>query len=374
MTANAYYIHPIIALVAADYGVSAGEIGFVPALNQAALALGIFLLLPLGDRFSNRTLSVCFASGQTVGLAVMAFATQFWAFTAGSTLLGFFTITPYLLPAYVSKRVSPKELGIATATLTTGVIAGILVARAGSGVVAEYFGWRTVYFIATGLMLTITLALPFLMEPPGSDKRATHPYPALLASTLALLKSHPSVILSGSVQGLSFGIFLAVWLGLGLHLTSPVMGYGADVVGYLAAFSILNLITTSRLGGWADRIGPRRARLYLAVVQLCGVALLYVFGHSVYLLTIPIVMMNMAGPVIDVTGRMTLLNQETEIRTRLMTLYIVMMFIGGAFSSWAGTAAFEYAGWTGSVALAFILSLMVLGLSTWDARTTAPHA
>ena len=68
------------------------------------------------------------------------------------------------------------------------------------------------------------------------------------------------------------------------------------------------------------------------------------------------------------------LNQETEIRTRLMTLYIVMMFIGGAFSSWAGTAAFEYAGWTGSVALAFILSLMVLGLSTWDARTTAPHA
>ena len=92
------------------------------------------------------------------------------------------------------------------------------------------------------------------------------------------------------------------------------------------------------------------------------------------MLTIPIVMMNMAGPVIDVTGRMTLLNQETEIRTRLMTLYIVMMFIGGAFSSWAGTAAFEYAGWTGSVALAFILSLMVLGLSTWDARTTAPHA
>jgi len=371
VTANAYYIHPIIALVAADYGVSAGEIGFVPALNQAALALGIFLLLPLGDRFSNRTLSVCFATGQTVGLAVMAFTSEFWMFTAGSTLLGFFTITPYLLPAYVSKRVSPKDLGLATATLTTGVIAGILVARAGSGIVAEYFGWRSVYFIATGLMLTITLALPFILEKPrGGDKRASHPYPALLVSTLGLLKSHPSVILSGSVQGLSFGVFLAVWLGLGLHLTSPAMGYGADVVGYLAAFSILNLVTTSRLGGWADRIGPRRARLYLATVQLCSVALLFVLGHSLYLLIIPIVMMNMAGPVIDVTGRMTLLNKAPEIRTRLMTLYIVMMFIGGAFSSWAGTAAFEHAGWTGSVALAFGLSLMVLCLSIWDVRRT----
>jgi len=369
VTANAYYIHPIIALVAEDYGVSAGEIGFVPALNQAALALGIFLLLPLGDRFSNRTLSVCFATGQTVGLAVMAFTSEFWMFTAGSTLLGFFTITPYLLPAYVSKRVSPKDLGLATATLTTGVIAGILVARAGSGIVAEYFGWRSVYYIATGLMLTITLALPFILEKPrGGDKRASHPYPALLASTLGLLKSHPSVILSGSVQGLSFGIFLAVWLGLGLHLTSPTMGYGADVVGYLAAFSVFNLVTTSRLGGWADRIGPRRARLYLSTVQLCGVALLYVFGHNLYLLIVPIIMMNMVGPVIDVTGRMTLLNQAPEIRTRLMTLYIVMMFIGGAFSSWAGTAAFERAGWSGSVALAFVLSLMVLCLSIWDVR------
>ena len=48
VTANAYYIHPIIALVAKDFGVSPSEIGLVPALNQIALALGILLLLPLG--------------------------------------------------------------------------------------------------------------------------------------------------------------------------------------------------------------------------------------------------------------------------------------------------------------------------------------
>ncbi|MEQ9519241.1 MAG: MFS transporter [Parvibaculum sp.] len=369
VTANAYYIHPIIALVAADYGVSAAEIGYVPALNQAALALGIFLLLPLGDRFSNRTLSVVFACGQTLGLAVMAFAPAFWMFTAGSTLLGFFTITPYLLPAYVSKRVEPGQLGYATAMLTTGVIAGILVARAGSGIVAEYLGWRVVYLIATSLMLCITLALPFIMERPrGGDKRATHPYPALLVSTLALLKQYPSVILSGSVQGLSFGVFLAVWLGLGLHLTSPEMGYGVDVVGYLAAFSLLNLVTTARLGAWADRMGPRRARLYLSMVQVTGVALLYVFGHSLFLLMIPIVMMNMVGPVIDVTGRMIFLKRTPEIRTRMMTLYIVMMFIGGAFSSWAGTTAYEHAGWSGSVGLAFFFAVLVFCLSAFDVR------
>ncbi|MBL4877627.1 MAG: MFS transporter, partial [Hyphomonas sp.] len=77
VTANAYYIHPIIALVAEDFGVSPSEIGLVPALNQIALALGIFLLLPLGDRFSNRRLATVFAAGQFLGLVAMALATDF---------------------------------------------------------------------------------------------------------------------------------------------------------------------------------------------------------------------------------------------------------------------------------------------------------
>ena len=65
VTANAYYIHPIIGDVATHFGVSEARIGLVPALNQLALAVGILLLLPLGDRYSNRRLTIIFASGQT---------------------------------------------------------------------------------------------------------------------------------------------------------------------------------------------------------------------------------------------------------------------------------------------------------------------
>ena len=129
VTANAYYIHPIIGDVADHFGVGHAEIGLVPALNQLALALGILLLLPLGDRFSNRTLTILFTIGQCVGLIGMTLAQSFVTFTAGSTLLGFFTIAPYLLPAYASKRVAPERLGHVTAILTAGVIFGILVAR-----------------------------------------------------------------------------------------------------------------------------------------------------------------------------------------------------------------------------------------------------
>lgn len=365
VTANAYYIHPIIALVAKDFGVSPSEIGLVPALNQIALALGILLLLPLGDRVSNRKLATIFATGQLAGLIVMAVATDFRVFVAGSTFLGFSTITPYLLPAYASKRVAPERLGQVTATLTTGVIGGILLARVGAGWVGEHLGWRTVYFIAAAVMATVTFMLPRIMdEREKSDKDAPkHNYAGLVLSVFPIIRKHPEVLLSGTIQGLGFGIFLSVWLGLGLYLTSPAMGYGADTVGYLAAVSLLNLMTTPPMGAWADRIGPRKARVYIAVLQFSAVCLLGLFGHSLWLLLIPIMMMNVVGPLIDITGRMTFLSLPPGVRTRLMTAYIVLMFVGGGMASWGATYAYEHAGWHGTTTLTLCLSGLLLTLS-----------
>lgn len=373
VTANAYYIHPIIALVAKDFGVSPSAIGLVPALNQIALAIGIFVLLPLGDRFSNRQLATVFAAGQFLGLMMMALAGSFWLFVAGSTFLGFSTITPYLLPAYASKRVEPQRLGRVTATLTTGVIAGILLARVGAGWVGEHMGWRTVYYIAAGVMLAITLLLPRIME--GREKSAAEGpaenYFSLVLSVIPIVRRHPEVVLSGIIQGLGFGIFLSVWLTLGLHLTSPEMGYGTDTVGYLAALALLNLMTTAPLGAWADRIGARKARFLISLVQFAGVCLLGVFGHSLWLLIIPLTLMNVVGPLIDVTGRMTFLSQPPGVRTRLMTAYIVLMFIGGGLASWGATFVYEQAGWDGTTRLALTLSALLVGLSFLSMRLMA---
>ena len=372
VTANAYYIHPIIAVVADDFGVSHAMIGMVPAFNQIALALGILLLLPLGDWVSNRRLTGIFVAAQFLSVAVMAFAQDYWLFVTGSTVLGFFTIAPYLLPTYVSKRVAPGDLGKATAIITTGIIAGILLARAGAGVMGQYFGWRSVYFVAAALMLAVTVVLPLIMEKRDSRTVAApgQSYFGLIASIGPIIRRNPEILLSGTIQALGFGIFLSIWMGLGLHLTSPEMGYGVDVVGYLALFAIFNLFTTPRLGAWADRVGPRRARLVVASTQLFGVALLFFFGGSLFLLMIPIVIMNVGGPLIDICNRMTFLNKAPEIRTRLMTVYIVMMFIGGGAASWAGTAAYDLAGWHGNALLALAMALCLWALCALSLRGT----
>lgn len=365
--ANAYYIHPIVTEVADHFRIGPAEIGIVPALNQVALAVGILFLLPLGDRFGNRTLVLVFSALQAACLFAMATASSFVIFTAASTVLGAMTVAPYLLPAYASKRTAPEELGRVTALLTAGILFGILYARVGAGVIAEYIGWQVVYYLACGLMLVLVFALRFLMRgkaPPAPDEPPPQPYSKLLVSLAPLVKQHPEAVLSGCIQALNFGMFIAIWLGLGLHLPSDEMGYSVDVVGYLAFTAGLSMVSTPWLGMWVDKVGPERARMLLTIVQVAAAALLLAFGNSLALLLIPIVMNTVAGPVIDVSGRMTILRLEPAIRTRLMTVYVVIMFTGGGIASTMATAAYERAGWSGNVAIAIGFALTALALST----------
>jgi len=357
--------------VADHFGVSHARIGLVPALNQLGLAIGIFLLLPLGDRYSNRRLAILFTFGQTFGLAIMTLAGSFALFTAGSTMLGFFTIAPYLLPAYASKRIAPERLGSVTALLSAGIVFGILVARLGAGVVAEYFGWRLVYWIATSLMVVVTLSMPRLVGKEEDTHADTGSYVRLLGSIYSIGRQHPEVFLSGAIQALNFGCFIALWLGIALHLTAPEMGYGTDTVGYLAALAAISVFSTPALGRWADRKGPRRARAFLSVLQLIGVALYYPLGNSIYTLLIPLALTNLVGPATDVTSRMTFLSLAPQLRTRLTTIYVIMMFIGAGIASFAGTTAFDRYGWTGTCALLTGMTLVCTSLSIFAARRFA---
>ncbi len=369
VTANAYYIHPIIGEVARDFGVGEAQIGIVPALNQLALALGIFLLLPLGDRYSNKTLCLIFVTSQAIFMLGMALAESFALFTLASTLLGFVTIAPYLIPAFASKRVAPERLGQVTALLTAGVIFGILVARVGAGVLAEEFGWRIVYWCAFALMAGVTLLLPITMRSEARpSKSPCGSYTALLKSVLTLAAQNRDMLISALIQGLNFATFTATWLALALHLTGPELGYGVDTVGYLAGIGAISILSTPRLGRLADKIGARTARVSAAAIQLFGISLLYPCGFNVWMLLVPMVLVNLVGPTIDVTGRMTFLALEPEIRTRLTTTYIVFMFLGGALGSVLGTGIYDWAGWAGTCTLLIAMSGTVLVLSLFAQR------
>ena len=88
--------------------------------------------------------------------------------------------------------------------------------------------------------------------------------------------------------------------------------------------------------------------------------------HWYFLLT-PLATLSIVGPIIDVTGRMTGLQQNPAVRTRLMSLYVGMMFTGAGLGSWSGTLAYDRGGWlaVASLLLGFSAVVWLLSLQQW---------
>src|SRR5271166_4820901 len=51
IVANIYYIQPLLAEIANTFGLSVTRAGIIAMLSQAGTALGMFLFVPLGDKY-----------------------------------------------------------------------------------------------------------------------------------------------------------------------------------------------------------------------------------------------------------------------------------------------------------------------------------
>ena len=362
--ANTYYLHPIIAVVGRDLGVDVASVGLIPAVNQFALALGILLLLPLGDIFDNRSLCTVFSALQCAALAAMAAAPDVVLFTVASSLLGFVTIVPYLLPSYASRRVPKSDLAAVTAYLGAGAIIGIFAARVAAGVLAEYVHWRVVYAVAAGVMaLTTGLVRTRLVPgtpPPGTARPR---YGALLISTARVFLGTPAAIRASLTQGCNFGLAISVWLGLALYLTSPAVGYGSDVLGYLSVLSLAGAFATPRITRFASRFGYRTTLSGLAALQIVSILPLVCAGHALAAIAVPMFLLCATFGPTDAINRVYILSEPPAIRSRLMTCYVMSMFLCAALSSWVVSGLFGAFGWAGVLGMGAGLSATVLLLS-----------
>src|SRR5947209_7108612 len=90
--ANLYYSQPLLAAMAADLHVSERDIGVVSALTQAGYALGLLLVVPLGDKLERRRLIAVMLVVTAGALVAVAVAPNAVLLGAASLAMGAATI------------------------------------------------------------------------------------------------------------------------------------------------------------------------------------------------------------------------------------------------------------------------------------------
>src|SRR5437588_3160204 len=76
IVANIYYVQPLLADMAREFGLSVAQIGGVAMLAQIGTGLGMLFFVPLGDKHERRSLISTLLIAEAIALAFVATASN----------------------------------------------------------------------------------------------------------------------------------------------------------------------------------------------------------------------------------------------------------------------------------------------------------
>lgn len=367
--ASIYYSQPLLGRLGESLQASTGQIGLVPTLTQLGYALGILLLAPLGDRHDRRTLITAKAAGLALALLACGLAPGVATLMAASLAVGVMaTMAQDIVPA--AAALAPEaQRGRIVGTVMTGLLLGILLSRVASGLVAEQFGWRSVYGLATVAVAAIGVAswrgLPHIAS------TTTLGYGALLRSLGQLWLRHPGLRRAAWAQGLLSVAFSAFWSTLAVMLFQRYQ-MGSAAAGAFGLVGAAGALAAPLAGRLADRRGPgwvARLGTSLTALSFAALALELWLPSAAWL---PLLVLATLG--FDFGVQATLVAHQTLIyglepaaRSRLNAVLLTAMFIGMAAGSALGSQALAHGGWLAVVALATLMAT-----AAWGVRMATP--
>jgi predicted MFS family arabinose efflux permease len=360
--ANLYYNQPLLALMAQTFPFSKIVL-LIPSATQLGYVLGLVLFLPLGDLVDRRKLIVVqfvILAGTLIAAAVAPTAPLM---LAASFLVGATSSVAQQIVPFAASLASDSNRGAIVGRVMSGVLCGILLGRTAAGFTATWFGWRATFWLAVPVMLLASALMAWKLptRPPLENIR----YPKALASLADLWEEEPVLRRAALTQGALFGSFSVFWTILSLHLQEPMYKLGADAAGMFALLGVVGITAAPWSGHIADRRGPT------LVVQIG--ALLTVLAWAPFALWNSLLGMIIGVMVLDfgvqgavVSNQHKIYALRPEARSRLNTIFMSGIFVGGAIGSAFGGTVYKLAGWFpaclfGAGMAAIALCLQVIG-------------
>lgn len=350
-----------------SFGVHDARMGLVTTLTQAGYALGLLAFVPLADYLERRQLILVLLTLVSAALIGVALAPSLFWLDIASLLVGLFTVVPQILVPLAADLADNHTRGRMVGVVMSGLLVGILVARTFSGLIAGLWGWRAVYFIAAGMM--ISLALYVLWQFP--QHRSAHPadsWGQLMTSLVKLVAREPELMRVAFTGALFFGAFSAVWTTLTFRLSAAPYHYPASTIGLFGLVGVAGALIAPVAGRMADRRDPRFAVIWALVLAFLVYWLLGIGIGILAVLIIGIIGMDLATNGAQISNQSRIYRIRPEARGRSNTVYMVFYFVGGAMGSGLASLLWTQFGWHGVIGLCLTMIILAGVIHFWSYR------
>lgn len=369
--ASNYYAQPLLHTIAENLELSSfAQAGIIVTVAQMGFALGLLFLVPLGDLFEQRRMILIMMLLTAIGLLISANAVGLPMLLVGTAITGTFSVVAQMLVPFAATMATPEERGKVVGTVMSGLLLGILLARAVAGALSTLGNWRTVYWVAAVLMLVNAIVLYRAL--PSHRHSAGLSYARLLVSIASLFVRYPLYRLRTALGFLSFGMFSAFWTSIAFLLSAPPFGFSDATIGLFSLAGAVGALATRQAGKLADR-GQSRLTTWLGLtILVVAWGLLGAAPYQVIVLLVGIVLLDLASQAVHVTNMHLIYSLDSGARNRLNAGYMTSYFLGGALGSVSSAALFDRFGWSGVVGLGLAMALAACVL--WGAYgRRVPH-
>lgn len=359
--ANIYYAQPLLDTLAASFGVSTAKAGLIVTLTQLGYAAGLMFLVPLGDLLERRRLVVIVTLCTSVALVFAALAPGIHGFFLASLAIGVTAVVAQILVPFAAHLAPDHARGRVVGRVMSGLLLGILLARTVSGVMSDAFGWRSMFWLAAGLMLVQAGVLARVL--PRDPGKAQVSYLALLRSVLHLIRDEP-ILRRRIVYGFCvFATFSAMWTTLPFLLAHAPYQYSDTIIGGFGLLGVAGAVTASFAGHLHDAGHARIATGGFLTAVILAFVLMGLFPHSLAAIVIGVIVLDLGVQGTQILNQSSIYQLRPEARSRLTTAYMTCYFAGGACGSAGAAYAYGQAGWRGVAVMG--VTWPVLALAYW---------
>jgi predicted MFS family arabinose efflux permease len=358
MVANLYYVQPLLAAVAASYGHDVTSAGYLVTFTQFGYALGLLLVVPLGDVLDRRLLLSVMLAVNVSGLLAAAASPGFISFASASLLVGCSSSAAMVVIPYAASKAPEATRGRIIGQIMSGLLIGILLARTVSGFVSEWFGWRAMYVIAAVAVAVLLVALRAAIPREGARGRLE--YGRLLLSLLDLAKAEPELRRRSAYIALSLGSFSVLWTGLTFLLSGPPYHYTEARIGLFGLIGAAGAVAATVAGRLSDRGHANALTGAAAAVLLLSWSVLAFGSRSAWAVGAGVFALDVGAQGLQVTNQSVIYRLAPHARSRITAVYMTTAFIGAAAGSAIASFSFRLWGWNGLCLMGALLPAVLL--------------
>ncbi|MFV0467400.1 MAG: MFS transporter [Dysgonomonas sp.] len=358
VVASNYYNQPLLGMISREFEESEAATSKVAMFTQIGYALGLLFIIPLGDMLKRKRLIVSGLIFALISLVIFAFSRSLTIMITASLFIGISTVVTQMFVAISAQFSAPEAKDKNIGLVQAGLLIGVLSSRVFSGMIGEYLGWRTVFFIAAGFILILIFLLIKKLPPIEPTFRGS--YSQLMYSIFKYAKLLPGLRLASLRGALGFGAFSIFWTTLTFHLEQPPFFRGSDVAGLLGLAGIFGALASSLVA--YIKMSKNNIITIACCLMIAAWGMFYVSGDTYAGLIIGIILLDLGLQAMHVSNLSFVYSAYPEATNRLNTFYMTSYFIGGSAGTLCGGKAWELYGWDGVVitgATFIILCLIV---------------